>query len=280
MILVDTNQISIANLMAESKGKPTFQPDLIRHMIFNTIRGLRVKYHREYGEIVLCYDADNYWRKDIFSHYKASRKTKRDDSELDWRALYKLFDSIRDDFRQHFPYKVLRVERCEADDIIATLCKHAGGAPTLIVSSDKDFQQLQKWPNIRQWSPIHKKFLKCPNPQAFLEEQVIRGDSGDGIPNVLSEDDVFVVDGKRQRPISEKKLQAWIGQDPKMVFGADDMARYDRNRRLVDLGMIPDTYERAILEEYAKPPEGCRAKILPYFIANRMRMLTECIGDF
>ena len=197
MILVDYSQVAIASIMAQTRGENTPDEDLVRHIILNNIRLIRNKFKNDYGEIVLCCDAGNYWRKDIFPHYKASRKTKQQKSDFDWNALFNILGKVREEIREFFPYKVLNVERCEADDVIATIAKRAAESfpveDVLIVSSDKDFQQLQKHGNVKQWNPIKKAFVKCSDPEKFLQDLIIRGDSGDGVPNSLSDDDCFVV---------------------------------------------------------------------------------------
>jgi predicted nuclease of predicted toxin-antitoxin system len=280
MILIDANQVGISTLMAESRGKPIADLDLMRHMFLVSIRNIRKKF-KDYGEVVLCWDAGNYWRKDIFPYYKASRKKTREESDVDWDKIFENLHAIRKEISENFPYRVMKVERCEADDIIATLTKqYAQAEDIVIVSSDEDFLQLQVYPRVRQWSIIKSQFLKCENAKDFLARKIMRGDTGDGVPNFLSDDDCFVDDGKRQKPLLEKKMTAWLS-DPLNREWDDRMVRnHERNEALVSLFKIPTQYTDAIFEEYEKPKVEDRSKILPYFIANRMRLLIEHIEDF
>jgi 5'-3' exonuclease len=281
MILIDANQVAISTLMAESRGEPNTDIDLMRHMFVNCIRNIRRKFKKDYGEIVLCWDAGNYWRKELFPHYKASRKKQREESDVDWDAIFTNMHKIREEIKQNFPYKVLKVERCEADDIIATVAKqYAQVEDVLIVSSDEDFLQLQIYPSVRQWSPMKGKFLDCENPKEYLARKIMKGDTGDGVPNFLSDDDVFVVDEKRQKPLLEKNVVKWLVQ-PLNTFCDERMLRnYERNESLVSLFRIPEQYRDAILDEYGHQQVSDRSKILSYFIANRMKLLIENIEDF
>ena len=90
------------------------------------------------------------------------------------------------------------VEGAEADDIIGTLVpRHIMSENILIISSDGDFPQLQMYNGrssftVKQYNPSQKKFIISENPLQELKEKIIRGDKGDGIPNVLSSSDCFV----------------------------------------------------------------------------------------
>lgn len=284
MILVDYSQVAIASIMAQTRGENTPDEDLVRHIILNNIRLIRNKFKNDYGEIVLCCDAGNYWRKDIFPHYKASRKTKQKKSDFDWNALFNILGKVREEIREFFPYKVLNVERCEADDVIATIAKRAAESfpveDVLIVSSDKDFQQLQKHGNVKQWNPIKKAFVKCPDPEKFLQDLIIRGDSGDGVPNSLSDDDCFVVEGKRQKPLTKKALAKMHDAFLRGDLPSENRPFIERNEKLIDFKNIPEQYELNIISEFDKSPKGDRGKLFNYFVAKRLRVLIENIQEY
>jgi hypothetical protein len=291
MILVDMNQITIGAIMAESKGKPSLNPDLIRHMVVNNLRTIRGKQHQNYGELVICYDSPYTWRKQLFKYYKESRKRDRKNSDFDWSELFKLLNEIKTELIENFPYKVVAVDRCEADDIIAVLSKEISKTEkVLIVSSDGDFQQLQKYPNIDQYSPILKKMLNCDDPHEYLFEHVVRGDSSDGVPNILSPDDIFVQENARQSPISKKKYENWldiwknsgttnrevcsITTDPEIV------ANINRNSTLIDFDYIPKDLQDSILNQYNTVQPAGRDKIMNYFMTKGMRNLIQHASEF
>lgn len=286
MILLDLNQVMISNLMMQPGITNSIDENLIRHMVINSIRMYNVKFSAEYGEMIICADDKKYWRRDLFPYYKASRKKDRAESPYDWNLIFETLNKIRNEIREVFPYRVLQVDKTEADDIIGTLCHKYGvflnnssTEKILILSSDKDFLQLQKFSNVEQYSPIAKKFLKTTEAEKILKEHIIKGDRGDGIPNILSSDDTFVTD-KRQKPVTEKKLNIWITEEPVQFCDNLMLRNYKRNESLIDLGKIPVEYQQKILEAYESTPKKGRDKILNYFIKNRMKQLMEHLQDF
>jgi hypothetical protein len=283
MIIIDLSQVMIATLMAQLGNHTNAEVDenLLRHMVLNSIRANKVKFSPEYGEFVIAADGKMSWRKEFFPYYKANRKRDRDASELNWNLIFESLNKIRDELKTYFPYRVIHLDGAEADDVIATLVKNRtnGMEKTLVLSGDKDFQQLQRYANVKQYSPVLKKFITCKNPEAFLKEHIIRGDVGDGIPNFLSSDDSLVA-GTRQKPISSKKLESWLLADP-AEFCTESMLRgFKRNQQLVDFDFIPKEIERAILDEYAAQADKGRGQLFNYFVTNKLKGLTEAINDF
>jgi hypothetical protein len=282
MIIVDTSQFAIGAVMSVVKSNKTLDENLVRHFFLNKIRENRVKFHREYGELVFAIDSKNTWRKDSFEYYKANRKKSRSDSDIDWGAVYEILDRLIVDLNTVFPYKVVKVPKTEGDDIIATLCIEYPDEKKLILSSDKDFIQLQKFPNVFQYDAVRSRWLKDKNPDMFLREHIIRGDDGDGIPNFLSPDNVFVSDG-RQKSITQKKLDVWLSMSEDEFcrnLTEDQKSNWSRNRMLIDLPQIPAGIKTDILDEFKKPAGGHRSKILTYFIKHRMKLMTNCLSDF
>jgi hypothetical protein len=290
MLILDLNQVMISNLMMSLGGhKIVMDENLLRHMILNTIRSNLVKFRSDFGnDLIIACDDKNYWRKSYFPYYKANRKKNRDASDLDWNNIFQSLNKIRDEIKDNFPYRTIQVESAEADDIIGTLCNEfgteLGGEPILIISGDKDFVQLQKYSNVSQYDPVRKRWLKNQRPTEFLYEHIIKGDAGDGVPNFLSEDDIFISEG-RQRPVTSKKLKVWVsellnGKDPAEVFTNEELRNWNRNRALIDLEMIPSDISEQILEQYNDQENRDRSRLFNYFIANKLKNLTEKIGEF
>ena len=286
MILVDMNQVTISNLMMQlgSKRDNELDENLVRHMVLNSIRGYRSRFHEAFGEMVLCYDSKKYWRRDYFPNYKSNRKKDRANSGLDWNTIFETLNNIRDEIKEIFPYKVLEVEGAEADDVIASIVQHVAETPSefehiLILSGDKDFIQLQKHNFVKQYSPTVKKFVKDIDPDIYIREHVLKGDRSDGVPNFLSPDNTFV-DELRQKPLSKKKLETWIDLEPSDYCSDEMMRNYQRNKTLIDLECIPSDLKVKILEEYQNAEHGDRSKLLNYFINKRLKNLMNDIGDF
>jgi hypothetical protein len=287
MILIDYSQVAISNLHQQLKGAgDSLEPALLRHMILNSIRRINREFGVKYGNIVICTDNQNYWRKTAYRYYKSNRKKDRDSSDIDWQLVFNTLHDLRDEIKQTFPYKVINVNMAEADDVIAVLTKtfHTQ-EKILIISGDKDFQQLQVYPNVEQYSPVKNEYIRPDDPVLFLKEHIIRGDVGDGVPNFLSPDDVFVTGG-RQKPIMSTKVAVWLNQTPEEICSKDGvldpevLKNYYRNKKLVDLTEIPDDLQAAILEDFAQPVIGNVSKIYSYLVKHRMKNLLELIREF
>lgn len=281
--------------MSQISSNPTAElsEDLIRHMVLTSILSYKRKFGDKYGQMIFCTDDKKYWRKEFFPYYKANRKKARDASKYDWNLIFTTLNKIRDEIADTFPYVVIRVEGAEADDIIATMCKYTQSnrlvqqgldqvqEQILILSGDKDFLQLQKYSNVHQYSPILKKFLVEKEPAKYLLEHILTGDSGDGIPNFLSNDAVFVTDGQRQKPIRKERLSEWVSsENPESLFDEQMLRNFKRNQTLIDLSNVPPQIEHKIVESFEKGPRGERKKLLNYFIENRLKYLMESISEF
>ena len=119
--------------------------------------------------------------------------------------------------------------------------------------------------------------LSSQKPNTYIKEHILKGDTSDGIPNVLSPDHTFT-DGLRQIPLSKKKIEAWVESETDMN---DEVKRnFQRNQKLIDLSNTPFNLEEEILLQFDQAPCGDRSKLLNYFIHNRLKELTESIGDF
>ena len=283
MILLDFSNIIVGSIMVSHKIPDTerFGEDFIRHLVLNSIRSYRNKYKNKYGEIVICTDFHSSWRKEVFPYYKAHRKVERDKQKaekgMDWSALFETINKIIIEIDTFFPYKVIRVEHAEGDDVIAVLSR-TFKEKSLIVSSDKDFSQLYKYKWISQFSPMKQKMLNGIDPIRYLKEHIIRGDKGDGIPNILSDDDC-IVSGVRQKSISKKKIVNWLDQDPHDFN--DEMKRgWIRNKILIDFDLIPKNIATAILKQYNEEKKYQQGQLMNYFIKNRLKYLMENMGDF
>ena len=279
MIIVDINQIMISNLMVQINGRNAVElsEDLVRHMVLNSLRAHNKKFRKEYGQMVIACDSSNVWRRTAFPNYKAGRKENRAKSEHDWEFIFDVLAKIKKEIKDFLPYKVVAVESTEADDIIATLCKRTN-EKVLILSGDKDFIQLHN-DKIKQYNPVLNKFVgQGENPSLYIREHILKGDRSDGIPNVLSDDNVFI-EGRRQRPLSKKKIEAWCNEIVP-TFNEEEQKNYDRNKQLIDLNYVPRELEDKINREFDNFEVATRDKILGYFINKKLKTLIESIDEF
>ena len=264
--------------MQDIKNNSDIEEDLVRHMILSSLLMYKQKFSQQYGELTICCDSPKSWRKEVFPFYKANRKNYRESSDFDWKKIFLILNKIRNELRESFPYRVIEVEGAEADDIIANFAVNAK-QPLLILSSDKDFIQLQKNPNVKQFSIIQKKYLNGVDPTNYLKQHIIKGDRGDGIPNILSDDDTFVSQ-KRQSKIVTARLNSWINMEPN-EFCNDRMYRnYCRNEQLVDLNKTPSDIIDKIVDLYQNYKDNGRSKLFNYFVKHKLKNLMEHIQEF
>lgn len=283
MIIIDFSGISIAPI---AMGAAKYDDEnLIRHMILNSIRMYRQKF-KEYGEIVIVADGGGNWRKDVYPEYKGNRKKNRDESKIDWEEAFRIIGMVLTEIKTHLPYKVIHQWGCEADDSIAAIVRwtqeFGNYEKIMIVSADKDFKQLQKYDNVSQYSPLTKKLIKEDNPRLQLAEMILTGDSGDGVPNVLSDDDTLIVEGKRQNVLSKKKKETLL-EDPK-ALGEAVYRNWIRNQKMIDLTettACPIHIQEEIINTFTKQdPTPNRSKVWPYLVDKKCRLLLENVQEF
>lgn len=293
MIILDLNQVMIANIMSlygKHISNTPVELSLFRSTTLNTIRSLKTKFEKKYGELVIATDGKRSWRKEAFPQYKANRKKSRDTSDIDWSLIFTSLNTVRDEIKEVFPYRVIHVDTAEADDIIGTIVIELSSKLSkqnqekiLILSGDKDFIQLQRYNSgvrVEQYDPVRKKFITSENPTMFMKEHILQGDVGDGVPNFLSPDNTFT-DHTRQKPVLKKNLQQWLMcSNPEEFCNDETLKNYKRNEMLIDLSKTPDQIKAKILQEYEAQSGKDRSKIYSYMVKNKLKVLLESIHDF
>ena len=281
----------ISNIMMQlgNHTNSAVEENMVRHMVLNSLRSYKAKYGIEYGEMIIACDNHNYWRKQLFPYYKANRKKGIEKSELNWKQIFECLNKIRQELKDHFAYRIIEIPTAEADDVIASLCHKFGTLEEnmdfeqiekiLILSGDHDFIQLHKYKNVSQYDPVRKKKITHKNPTEYLREHILRGDVGDGVPNFLSPDNCFVI-GERQKPISAKKLETWLKQDPKMFCTEVMLRNYKRNEQLINLSEIPKDIYNSVLTSYEEQANKKPKDLMNYFIVNKLKILMESINEF
>jgi hypothetical protein len=252
-------------------------------MFLNSLRSNRKKFGQEFGEVVICADGKDSWRKKVFPYYKANRKKSRDESELNWNELFRIINVIREELKEFFPYKVIHIDHCEADDVIGVIVNdlgtelNIGSEPILILSGDKDYIQLHRFANVKQYDPVRKKWIQNSDPDKYLREHILKGDIGDGVPNILSADNCIAV-GERQKPMTAKRIEQFTANPESM--DSLTQSRFHRNKLMIDLSEIPQKYKDQILEEYSKDKDIGRSHLFNYFIEKKLKNLITDIQDF
>jgi len=284
MVIVDFNGLAIGSIMGQLSRGEELSENLVKHIIFNNLRVYRNKYpESKHGKMVIACDSYS-WRKDVFPEYKAARKANRATDKHDWPLIFDLIESTLDDLRENFPYAVIKIDSAEADDIIGALTVHKadfGGEDVVIISADKDFIQLQQYGHVEQWSPMFNKMIKEDNPRRYLFEHLLKGDSGDGVPNANSHDDVFTT-GSRQTPMTQKAIDKyWDNRDDlEMIMKPNVFRNFMRNVQMIDLTNTPDGIREEAINKYENYVYPTRTNILTYLVEHRMKMLVDCAAEF
>lgn len=285
MIIIDYSGIAIAAMFSNKGGMIDSDENLIRHLILNSIRSHNVKYRDEYGQLYIACD-NNSWRKKYFKEYKANRKKNRESDSTDWEKVFDIMNKVKEELHLYSPYHVIDIPECEADDIIGVLTQltqeFGCSEKVMIISNDKDFIQLQRYGNVKQFSPNQNKMFKHPKPLDYLMEHILRGDGGDGVPNVLSVDDTFVDVEKKQKQLRQTKIDEWKKEWNNLpnIMSIDEYRNFQRNQRVIDLEYIPDDVKNLIINHVAGLKKKTNLKMLNYLVKNRCRQLIECINDF
>jgi hypothetical protein len=296
LIIVDYSQVLLASVFVfaddfKKGADPEKMKGILRHTLLSSLLVYKREYGKKYGEIVIACDGREYWRKKYFPAYKASRKKGREESELDWNAIFTHLADMRQELIDYFPWKVILIPAAEGDDIMSVLTDYClennttqdglfeDVEPVLLISSDGDMKQKQG-KHVRQWSPMQKKFV-APPEKDFLIDKIIRGDQGDAVPSVLCPDDWFTnpeFDGVRAKPVTKKVLErfkAGVG------LSKEESDRYIRNKTLVDLSCIPEDVKADIISAYenAKPVKDLNG-VMNFLMSVRAKQLLERVQEF
>jgi 5'-3' exonuclease len=293
MILVDYSGSIFAAISVELNRNMGLKTDIdfLRHIILKQLKSYHRKFHEDYGEMVVCLDCrTGNWRKELFPAYKFARKKKRIDSGVDWDKIFKDVNTITEEFRKELPYKFVMVDNLEADDVIALLAKNAPEIaqkdvfgdmlhPVLIISNDKDYKQLHKYPYVKQYYPKKQAIGREQDPEFALQDLIIHGDKSDGIPNIRSDKNIFMEDGRRQTSISTDFMRRFLkeGVECLSIF---EKERYEFNKMLISFDEIPSKYEQEVIEEYKKEKTFNRFNLMQYFARHRLKEMIDHIGDF
>lgn len=291
VLLFDYSQIAISTIMNTYTETDVIDANLIRHIILSSIKFNVIKHKQAYPNIVIAIDngSGGYWRRLKYDFYKRSREKKRIGDSWDWESIFDAMRVVAEEFRENMPYKTLILPHTEADDIIGVLINYISGidptTPIMIVSSDGDFTQCHKHKNVKQWSPMHKKWVhpKHGTPQKDLLTKIVKGDTKDCVSNVYMPSDFLYtkLEGERQKPISAKFMATvFESKDPESLFTGDALIRYRENKELIDFDEIPDNIREAIIKEYNEIVVPPRRKVYPYFVKKGIKKLLDHVNDF
>lgn len=287
MQILDFSGVMLASILRAYKEQPkTIDVNLIRHVILSTIKFYNKDFRHTYGKpLIACDTRNGTWRRDFFPHYKIKRSTSRPVPPEVWTEIMTAMDQVKNEIKEELPYPVIEVPKAEGDDVIAVISKSLS-EPTVIISNDKDFNQLI-CSTIHQYRPLNKTLIK--KPESSVACHIIQGDAGDGIPNMLSDDDTFAVSGKRQIPLTAKYRHGLLAEFNNLSNPNNEFNKYHRNlirnQTLIDFNHIPESLAASILHEFRSQTEdkqgkGYKYSMMGYLIKHKMDVLKEQIDQF
>lgn len=292
VVLVDMSQLALAVAFNTFKEGETIPVPMVRHLFLSTLKKNVLQFRKQgYTKVIICCDnaKSGYWRRDIAYYYKLNRKAGREESTWDWEGYFKGISTAIEEFKKYMPYVIMDIDKYEADDHIGVLVPYLSlkGYKIMIVSSDGDFKQLHKYPNVKQWSPMYKKLVKIKSGEADLEclTKVLKGDRKDNVASVKVRSDFWYtkIEGERTPPFSTKLLEECLDAGPegmKALLTESEYKRYLENRVLIDFSYIPEDIAKPIIDYYESYKIQPRGKIYTYFVKSGLAKLTNHINEF
>lgn len=234
VLLIDTNNLSMRCLFALAYDPTDTQFTIYKNAFLTSL----CKSVRQFApnKIVFCMEGFQNWRRDVYANYKCSRADGRAESPVDFDAFFKMNNEFIDDLSKCLQNCLfLKVLHLEADDLIALTTKYMKNWDITLISTDKDFYQLHKYQNFKQWDPIKNRFIQVIDPNVALMQKIITGDKSDDIPQLKKG-----VGPKTVEKILIEGLQDWLIKN-------DLQKRFDENRRLIDFDFIPQEFHQTAI---------------------------------
>lgn len=297
VILMDFSQIIMAAAFTEfgeNAKFPKVTTPMLRHLVLNSMKKNIKDFRKQgYTKMIVCVDnsTSGYWRRDYSHYYKKNRKLDREESQFDWEGFFTALHTIVDELGTNMPYIVMNKDKVEADDHIAVLTRILTGLghPVVIVSSDGDFTQLHKYPGVKQWSPMHKKWVKTKSGDSLMDcvTKVVKGDKKDNVSSIKVRGDFWLtkVEGERTPATKVSELEAiamnYYDHDVlKTLMTEEQYKRFCENQILIDMDFIDADIVASIEEMYNNYNIPAKSKVYPYFVKSGLSKLTAHVADF
>jgi hypothetical protein len=103
---------------------------------------------------------------------------------------YAEFKDLYDKLDISLPWQFIKIYKVESDDIASVACRIYPNNEIILVSSDRDWEMLCHFPNVKIFSPITKKYKIVKAPLKVLMDK-IHGDISDNLLTVPSSEVEF-----------------------------------------------------------------------------------------
>jgi 5'-3' exonuclease len=193
-----------------------------------------MKIVKDYSATRVLFAADSpkitLWRTVLHPDYKAHRTYSNFDPSIFTHVMGKLIPEMC----KYLPRaKCIRVERAEADDIIAVATRyyetHLPNNKIVIVSADKDFLQL-----VGTFTKVinlcGKDLVGLGDATTDLMMKIISGDKSDNIRPIISR---FTKGQAVMLATNPEELEVFLTENPSAKIA------FERNRDLIDMDRIP-----------------------------------------
>ena len=271
VLLIDFSNMSMRNLFIMPYDPLDEHFDAWKSMMIRSLRKLFREF--EAGRIVFCLEGHNNWRKKVYPEYKANRIAAREESKIDFQKFFAEQDKFLEELKKILcNCYFVQIEGSEADDLIAVITKKFPKWRITNISSDRDFYQLYKYPNYKQYDSVKGKYIEVINPKEYLLEKVIVGDAGDNIPKIKEG-----IGTKRAEKIlhSKEGLEEWLKLE-------DKEKEFQRNLTLIDFDFIPEEVQSNIFKvvnEYKLEKFNPRG-LMDFLTKNKLFGFIPEIGTF
>lgn len=236
VLLIDWSNLAMRNLLVMPYD-PTDQVKFVswKNMMLRSLK--KIFKEHEASKVIICLEGHGNWRKQYYPEYKANRVGAREASKIDFDAFFKAQDEFVGNLAALLSnVQFLRVPHAEADDLIGVITKKYPNWKITLISSDRDFYQLYKYSNYRQYDAIKGKYIEVLDPINYLLEKIILGDAGDNVPKLKAG-----VGPKTAEKIinSEEGLEEWLKLE-------NLEAEFERNTTLISFDFIPEEVQNDI----------------------------------
>jgi 5'-3' exonuclease len=243
-------------------------PEFLSHLVLTQILSQAEQFGAsKLNPAILTLDSKS-WRKEFFPEYKANRVK---DESIPWEAIFTIYNDVMETMRHHSDFYVMRVERAEADDIIAVMAEYfkSKGEPVWVLSGDKDFIQIQDTPKVNLYDPLKKVFRPQQDVATWKKVHIIMGDKVDGIPAIKS-------------GVGEKTAIKMVRElDTLLQTNLTMRENYERNEILIDFGKIPCDIKESIITEF-ETQEHCynAMKLMAVFMKYKLAKHAQDLQRF
>lgn len=239
-------------------------------LMMGSLKKTLIKFNPD--KVIFCLEGHNNWRKLVYTDYKANRVygPPTDANHIDFDIFFGEMQRFIESFSTFLTNaQFLSVDRCEADDLIGVIVKSHPEWNITCQSSDRDFYQLYKYSNYKQYDGIKKKIIEVLDPKMYLLEKVITGDAGDNVPKLKTG-----IGQKRAAAIinSSDGLDEWLKKE-------NLEKEFERNMKLISFDCIPEeisfNINKAVNDWNSIPFDP--KKTMNFLIENK---LTAMFDDF